>query len=116
MALYNQYGNLYTSSNSGSSWEKVKIKTPSGFNSGMDLSSSGDGKVMVLTYWPGGVSVSSDGGKRWRFLTANPPMHGYANVTLDGSFIIAGDFYGKGELYSYIPPAAAPRTGAGWSL
>ncbi len=117
MILYNQYGQLYKTVNSGSSWTKINIRPPSGFNGGMDLSSSGDGRVMAVTYWPGGLGVSSNGGTKWTFLTPSPPIHGYTTVSSDGSLIIVGDFYGKGEMYSYIPPeAAAPRSGVGWSL
>ena len=117
MIIYNQHGQLYKTVNSGSSWTKIDIRPPSGFNGGMDLSSSGDGRVIAVTHWPGGLSVSSDGGKKWSFPIPSTPIHGYTTVSSDGSLIIVGDFYGKAEMYSYIPPeATAPRSGAGWSL
>lgn len=117
MAVYNQRGQLYKSFNSGSSWTNIDIRPPSGFTAGMDLSSSADGRVMAVTYWPGGLGISSNGGTSWSFATPTPLIHGYVDVSPDGSRIIVGDYYGNGDVYSYRPPAASPiRTGAGWSL
>jgi len=120
MAVSSQNGVIFTFSSG--SWNKAPISPSAGWNGYMCITGSGSGSILIATSWPGGITVSSDGGASWTALTNNPLIHGYAAVSSDGSIALIGDFSLK-NVYQYVPPAPGAGgstpvglSGAGWSL
>jgi len=125
MAVASQHGMIYVYS--GGAWKMSSAKPESGWNGFMSLVGSGNGKLLLATSWPGGVTVSSDAGETWTSSSDVPMINGYAVMSSDGALVILGDFNGR-SVYRYkLPPPPPPekvaatssaggRSGVGWSL